>query len=132
MGSGFSGERQGQEIVDAAIWAGTQSATPLGPANLAVTRSDSTMLQNWCRGPIQRIYGEYSRSSPCKLLTITFVMYLCVVSLDFTEPAGAKSFRAKSSHGVKRFVGFDPERTSREDLELETLVQIVADAVAEA
>jgi hypothetical protein len=30
MGSGCSGERQGQEIVDAAGKAGTQSATSLG------------------------------------------------------------------------------------------------------
>src|SRR4051812_3725238 len=43
MGSGYGGERQGQEIVDAAIWAGMQSEAPLGPANLAGTRSDSSM-----------------------------------------------------------------------------------------
>src|SRR5258705_6741766 len=59
MGSRCSGERLGQEIVDAAILAGIQSATPLGPANLAGTRSDSTIMQHeWCRSPIQRIYGR--------------------------------------------------------------------------
>src|ERR1700745_830099 len=62
MGSGCSGERQGQEIVDAAILAGMQSATPLGPANLAGTRSDSTMQQEWCSSPMQRIYGEDQRT----------------------------------------------------------------------
>src|SRR5215472_15279631 len=63
MGSGCGGERQGQEIVDAANTAGTQSATPLGPANLAGSQSDSTMQQKWCRGPIERIYGSDSGHS---------------------------------------------------------------------
>src|SRR5579864_2826175 len=62
MGSGCSGERQGQEIVDAAILAGMQSAPPLGPANLAGARSDSTMQQKWCSSPIQRIYSEHQRA----------------------------------------------------------------------
>jgi len=35
MGSGFGGERQGQEIVDTAISAGTQSATSREPTNKA-------------------------------------------------------------------------------------------------
>jgi hypothetical protein len=38
MGSGFSGERQGQEIVYAANTAGMQSATSLGPAALLAAK----------------------------------------------------------------------------------------------
>src|SRR5579871_6611702 len=56
MGSGFGGERQGQEIVDAANSAGTQSATSLGHRQLCRLRSDSTMQHNRCIGPIQRFY----------------------------------------------------------------------------
>lgn len=132
MGSGFGGERQGQEIVDAAIWAGTQSATPLGPANLAGTRSDSTMQQNWCRGPMQRIHEEHSLRAFMKLLAITFVMYLCAVSLDSTASPGAKSCRAKTSHGSSGLLDLIPERTGRADRELDTLGPLVADAAANA
>ena len=71
MGSGCSGERQGQEIVDAAILAGMQSATPLEPANLAGTRSDSTMQQERCSSPMQRINGGDQRTFGTR---VTFVL----------------------------------------------------------
>src|SRR5581483_11639563 len=50
MGSGCGGERQGQET-RAAITASPQSATSLGPADLAGGRSDSSVP--WKRATVQ-------------------------------------------------------------------------------
>jgi hypothetical protein len=57
MGSGFGGERQGQEIVDAANTAGMQSATSLGNRLLSRLRSDSTMQQNRCNVQFKEFIG---------------------------------------------------------------------------
>jgi len=46
MGSDFGGEHQGQEIGDAAITAGMQSATSLEPAHSAGLRSEF-IVQEW-------------------------------------------------------------------------------------
>src|SRR5581483_10033780 len=54
MGSGCGGERQGQET-RAAITASPQSATSLGPADLAGGRSDSSVPWKWGNSPIERI-----------------------------------------------------------------------------
>jgi hypothetical protein len=134
MGSGCSGERQGQEIVDAAIWAGTQSATPLGPANLAGTRSDSNMQQKWCSRLIQRIYRS-DLSKINAVVTTNYFRYvlLCVLS-GFHDPAWR---RVVSRKNVSRIEGsyIDPERRVREALVPDTQappapIDVVAEGIA--
>ena len=128
MGSGCGGERLGQEIVDAANSAGTQSATPLGPANLAGTRSDSTMQQEWRRRPIQRIYGSNSLK-PRSQVTLNYLRYVlpCVFA-GFHNLAGAESCR----ENVSRIKGspLDPGRIIGEAPALDTEVQPAVALVA--
>jgi hypothetical protein len=115
MGSGCGGERQGQEIVDAAVLAGTQSATPREPANSAGLRSDSNMQQRWCKRPTQRIDP---RDSVCARNVGNYLRHVlpCVLS-GFHSLCRRRVVSPKgTSHGSIAHRKIDSERRIREAL----------------
>ena len=93
MGSGFGGERQGQEIVDAAVLAGTQSAT----SRNRLTKLACGVIPLCSKSGAGVQCKELMRwiQSLSLMAAITFVMYFRVFYLEFTGCAGAESCRPR-------------------------------------